>query len=316
MSRWISSLVCACCVVKVPRSISTWMLPSIPHFPTMARLDPGTGKPASAYLHYLLQARGVDRIKFDSVKLGYEFYLHGEPLLFLSDMTFRMAYPDYILTRVDEAIARKEKDEQDRRAQEEDQAGEPGQAGEGEANRAACEEEREDPGLVLAGWRGWKCEQASTALKPMTSSEPWNLVDVNVAECNAVSFSRDFYPERTKHAAPHPDCNCGLWSYRSYELMEKYVDALLQVYGVVALGGEVEEHEWGYRAREARIVALLESEHSERLKYNWQAANWWNQRVNLHEFDAKEPPPFPVPILSAAECEMLAMDQDCVFEQE
>ncbi len=78
--------------------------------------------------------------------------------------------------------------------------------------------------------------------------------------------------------------------------MKEHGAILLHVHGVVALGGEVEEHELGMKAEFARIVALADSDIAQRF-----AKQYLEHRGH----------PLPIPILSVAECEMLALDQGC-----
>lgn len=174
---------------------------------------------------------------------------------------------------------------------------------------------------------------SGVTLLPASAYYPWSLEGVNYASCAKPRYPTDneAFPAPA-HEAPHEDCECGFWAYRSYEQMAEY-GPQCDIHGVVALGGDMEEHRMGVRAAEARIVALLDDEHGNARYFKERYEQGVppptrtinilsEERANIGfvvgrpETDGIPGRPFPLPILSAAECELLAYDEGCVFEPE
>lgn len=159
----------------------------------------------------------------------------------------------------------------------------------------------------------------------MSGFEPWNLEDFNEAECSR-SFvgSRRWGYSGEFHPVPVQECTCGFWAYRSYELMVENVE--LDIYGVVALGGAVVDHTLGYRAKLARVVALLDTDKARRFKQAYEQpvvarpqsilSDEGGRIGSVRGSPGRAGRILPVPLLSAALCELLAMDEGCVFEPE
>jgi hypothetical protein len=55
------------------------------------------------------------------------------------------------------------------------------------------------------------------------------------------------------HAAPHPDCSCGLYAYHDTDADHLETDPIV---GIVQAWGALQVHEHGFRAEHLRVVAL------------------------------------------------------------
>lgn len=167
---------------------------------------------------------------------------------------------------------------------------------------------------VIAAWRGWRMGRGEL-LTMRGDAGAWDPYEVNESVCLRMIAAR-YYRD---HHAPDALCQCGYWGYRSYEEMQKHGPAL-NVYGVVALGGKVQHHRYGFRAQYGRIVALIDSEDSRKLREKWEK---WQRDGFRQVFNRGKPRwvrdetlpdgKFP-PLLSVAECELLALDEGARFE--
>lgn len=161
----------------------------------------------------------------------------------------------------------------------------------------------------LAGWRRWR--GSGPLLLPVAVAGVWDIAGVNTAVCACPTVCARIGRDRE---VPGRDCSCGFHAYRSYELMD-LLSTPAFVDGVVALGGEVQEHKYGMRAEQARIVALLDSPNARlfKLHYEHHVEVGSPETPSICSFPTEK---FPLPILSASECELLAIDQGCIFESE
>jgi hypothetical protein len=77
------------------------------------------------------------------------------------------------------------------------------------------------------------------------------------------------------HDIPDPDCVCGVWAYNTVEEMERYLGVNVvraplgnlaggdlaryeYVTGVIGAAGDMVEHELGFRAQYAKVLALFD----------------------------------------------------------
>jgi hypothetical protein len=126
----------------------------------------------------------------------------------------------------------------------------------------------------VIGYRQWHVD-ALDQLWPITVvRRPW-LPGVNEAVCDRTSAGLVYYwsagsavvepaePPR-KHAAPHEDCECGLYAWRrprdewgsATAWVHNEVNAMPLVVGAVAFWGDVRVHREGFRAEKACVVSL------------------------------------------------------------
>jgi hypothetical protein len=112
------------------------------------------------------------------------------------------------------------------------------------------------PDLIEAvvGFRKWtlKRNRLTSPFIPLR----WEQAEVK-AECfpanRTLLFGKGWLD--VPHAAPHPDCKCGIYAYHRPPSRGPvpYVD---RITGIVALWGKIEVHRDGMRAEHARIGAL------------------------------------------------------------
>lgn len=116
---------------------------------------------------------------------------------------------------------------------------------------------RTDPVIAYRIWKVSPEGRLSTAYR---NSGKWPWMKPYSAACNPVSPYNIFsvlasvYEEPTSfgdHDAPHFDCTCGLYGYKSVKCLEQTFEQFYKgncVLGRVALWGRVTEHTDGYRA--------------------------------------------------------------------
>ena len=127
------------------------------------------------------------------------------------------------------------------------------------------------PDLIdpVVGFRKWRLvrDRLTSPFIPLR----WEASEIH-AECypanRTLMFGRGWLAE--PHAAPHPDCKCGIYAYHRppHRGPIPYLD---RITGVVALWGKIEVHRDGMRAEHARIGALayladLGREHERRVR--------------------------------------------------
>lgn len=182
---------------------------------------------------------------------------------------------------------------------EEDQAHDEGVAREdgtrAEARACPSEGAGEGPGPRIAGWRTWQVVSIGkeARLKSFSAEVVWEP-GLNVARCLMGKSSWEINSRRHPHPCENPpgwDCQCGFWAYRSFRLLEYYQQPR-HVIGVVGLGGDVVETEWGFRASHARPLAVVGD-----------------------DYLARSAEDLSIPVLSVAECEMFAIEQGYVWEE-
>jgi len=102
----------------------------------------------------------------------------------------------------------------------------------------------------LGGYRAWFAA-ADGRLEPLRGGPSW-IPGTNAAVCGAIE------PGRERHAAPAPNCECGLNALHSpaRDQFEPICEDASFVIGGVAAWGAIELHLTGFRAQFARIVAL------------------------------------------------------------
>jgi hypothetical protein len=121
----------------------------------------------------------------------------------------------------------------------------------------------------VIGYRVWGAD-AERQLWPLYSTRrPW-LPGLNTARCNcrtsnSLRFEWFWHEGRRvlepvpDHAAPDPDCECGLYSWRRPDrswFTQLYLSAPPRVVGAVASWGHIQVHGRGFRAEHACVVTL------------------------------------------------------------
>ena len=104
----------------------------------------------------------------------------------------------------------------------------------------------------VIGYRAWRVAH-DARLRAWTAATNWSP-GVNRARCHAARLG---VGRRRRHAAPDPDCMCGLYALNDFR------DARLaagDVRGAIAAWGSVEVHRTGFRAEFACVVALAVDE--------------------------------------------------------
>jgi hypothetical protein len=104
---------------------------------------------------------------------------------------------------------------------------------------------------ALIGWRVWCVVRTDGRLRlaSVIHDEVWPSDTELVARCNAV--------DATPHAAPSPECMCGIHAAREPSTVWTYLrgrddpGTVTRVLGRVALWGKIVEHEHGWRAQYA-----------------------------------------------------------------
>lgn len=109
----------------------------------------------------------------------------------------------------------------------------------------------------IVAWRAWglTTDGQGWLLCGLGLSAPWQPRKTMTAQCKksaAVLWSM-FGDSPEKHPAPHKDCDCGVWAFRSLEellsALREYKD--VKVVGQVYLWGRILECENGFRAQYA-----------------------------------------------------------------
>lgn len=110
----------------------------------------------------------------------------------------------------------------------------------------------------VIGYRQWML--ADWVLTPVSVGHPWRP-GVNHAKCQPapnliISWGSAGEAPPANHAAPHKNCDCGL--YALHEPAEQLYDHTSDTYvlGAVAAWGDLRVHHDGFRAEYAQIVAL------------------------------------------------------------
>jgi hypothetical protein len=124
-------------------------------------------------------------------------------------------------------------------------------------------------GECVIGYRQWRLDDWVLSPIGYTSTPPWRP-GVNTARCAidpgyTITFGTSpapaaVGPAAEQHAAPHNECQCGLYAY--HDPIKTY-PAYGYVWGAVAAWGNIEVHHNGFRAQYAQIVALAEPESRE-----------------------------------------------------
>jgi hypothetical protein len=112
-----------------------------------------------------------------------------------------------------------------------------------------------DPIGPIVGFRNWRIFRTGPAARELSSPYlpvPWTEPVVR-AECRRWRSPEDLL--REPHAAPHPDCRCGIRAYRTPTDDFSKVD-YRGVSGIVTLWGRIEIDRGEMRAELARVEAL------------------------------------------------------------
>ena len=104
----------------------------------------------------------------------------------------------------------------------------------------------------LTGWRAWQV--GKERLQALGTFSIWHPKIAVPAVCApSLSFPRSDDGAKD-HVAPHKDCTCGYWSFKSQELLtgalESYIGSVV-VIGTVSIWGKVIECENGFRSEYA-----------------------------------------------------------------
>lgn len=97
-------------------------------------------------------------------------------------------------------------------------------------------------------------EHTSETFAPICSINfiEWSKDGCSVADC--------YGPQRLNHVnekAPHHDCSCGIYAFNNLQMLFKEYPAHASgIIAVVSLEGTAFEHEYGYRAEKATVVAM------------------------------------------------------------
>ena len=114
---------------------------------------------------------------------------------------------------------------------------------------------------TITAWRGWEC--ANGELGALGSYSKWEPRRAYRANCRA----------GRNHAAPHLNCGCGYWSFKTRELLEQALETYavaVDVIGQVEIWGRVIECENGWRSEFAYPKELwLLDEGSESLSWRY-----------------------------------------------
>jgi hypothetical protein len=150
--------------------------------------------------------------------------------------------------------------------------------------------ESRGPDLIepIVGFRNWRifrtgpgAGELSSPYLPVVWSEP-----VVRAECRRWRTPEDLL--REPHAAPHPDCACGIRAYEAPQTHFSQVD-YRAVSGIVTLWGRIEIDRGDMRAELARVEALgVYRRWSRRQQDSVRevASNLGVDIVDLHDLDA------------------------------
>lgn len=120
---------------------------------------------------------------------------------------------------------------------------------------------------ALIGWRVWCVVRFGGRLRlaSVIHDEVWPAGKELVARCRAAA-------PLEPHAAPAPDCNCGIHAARDPAAVWTYLrgrdepGTVARVLGRVALWGDVVEHELGWRAQYAYPLEVCTGDADLRLR--------------------------------------------------
>lgn len=120
----------------------------------------------------------------------------------------------------------------------------------------------------IVGYRGFKIQTKYDGEGPFLKGAraPWYYAYPGPAECIGNS---DRIGVRGEHKSPHPLCTCGYHALRT----RNQISTIFPVHAKVLLWGDVIEHEDGWRAEHAKIVAL---------DYTYKGAFMFQRRERVH----------------------------------
>ena len=146
--------------------------------------------------------------------------------------------------------------------------------GQAEARRVPKPAERvPDMVTCIVGWRGWSVKKRldELRLEGIGMSHIWTPKKPEEATCKSGSFGYrlsavwgDTPSELEAHFAPHKDCTCGIWAFRTLEEFQAMAQQYsVDVVGQVYLWGRVLECENGFRAQYAypKELWLMNKDH-------------------------------------------------------
>jgi hypothetical protein len=94
------------------------------------------------------------------------------------------------------------------------------------------------------------------------------------------------------HRIPDMNCHCGIWAFFNPELLESglisfggYDEPVDVVAGVIGAGGDIVEHEVGFRAQYAKVLAVFDDQETTILVEEIAAKNSF-EVISLSDFDA------------------------------
>ena len=116
----------------------------------------------------------------------------------------------------------------------------------------AMTDEQSDHMPVLA-WRAWQVDERPGAATTLKSGNDaiWTVEGPIVAECKS---GADGEPA---HDAPQFDCQCGIYCTTTLAALRNAGFQEPDVYGLIAIWGRIEEHDYGYRAQRAYPQAII-----------------------------------------------------------
>lgn len=141
----------------------------------------------------------------------------------------------------------------------------------------------QDTCASLIGYRRWKVN-GSGLLTGISVEDIW-IWGANTSVCRRSRFYpgytgyEEFHSPVPSHTTPIIGCECGYWAHSTPPLGLK--DGSQFVWGAVELWGAVVEHEHGWRAEHARVVALVGHDD---LAARYQAASFSSMDALVSEF--------------------------------
>jgi hypothetical protein len=140
----------------------------------------------------------------------------------------------------------------------------------------------------LVGFRAWRAT-AEHELRPLAhySLAAWNDGPRAAAVCRLSAHAAvDARGGEVAHEAPHWSCTCGIHAY--YAPGWTRVPYAGLVYGAILAWGRIVEHERGFRAERAEIIALAEGPNARPVADRYelpvlpsaellQYAGWWGE---------------------------------------
>lgn len=146
----------------------------------------------------------------------------------------------------------------------------------------------DDDSVPVVAWRCWNVDREilqRPLLRSLNDGYVWPTHRPLVAKCDvvaaAVRENADPAAEgKTVRELPHAedevvvfDCTCGIWTTRTHEELTRATGRGGEIYGLVALWGRVQPHEYGYRGQRAYPLALIFNPHIE-LADGFAPADW------------------------------------------